>query len=207
MECRAGGLHAALGGLPGGTRTRRCGFCLGHVGAGDLADPKPVVGGLKLPVQHLLVVDVELKQLLGLDDVNVIGDHVGEDELLGGDQPATLAQYPIFRLVGLRLRPAAGIDRLGNGCVGGQGFTGRLYLGRGLLHRSSTAAVRAADDDRRPPSRECLRHLFVHRAQGGPRGKQGGIGAVSGGQRLLQGVWLGLCPCRGGYTCQAQPKN
>ena len=39
-------------------RAGQRGLGLGHVGAGDLADPEALVGGLQLLGQHLLVVDV-----------------------------------------------------------------------------------------------------------------------------------------------------
>ena len=73
LVLRARGLQVAFGGLPrgGGAGQRRLG--LGDVGAGDFADPEAVVGGLQLPGQHLLVVDVQRQHLLVGDDADIGG--------------------------------------------------------------------------------------------------------------------------------------
>ena len=57
LERAARRLQVAFGGLPLRRRAGQRRLGLRHVGAGDLADPEPVVGRLELLGQHLLVVD------------------------------------------------------------------------------------------------------------------------------------------------------
>ena len=120
----AGGLEAAFGGLAGGAGAGERGFGLGDVRPGDFADAEAVVGGLELAGEHLLVVEVELEDLLGLDDADEGVDGVGKDLLFGGEQAGALTEDAVIGLFGGGAGAAAGVDLLGCGCGAGRGCRG-----------------------------------------------------------------------------------
>ena len=105
-------LEGALLGDQGALGLRQRGLGLRHVGAGDFADAETVLGRLELLAQDLDVVAVDLDQGLVANHVE-IGHRDGlKDRGLDrqGLRPRRLDG--VDRLAGLRLGPAAAVDRL-----------------------------------------------------------------------------------------------
>ena len=87
-----GGGEVRLGGLDVGARLREAGLGLGDVGAGDLADPEAVAGGLELAAQALLVVERQLEHGAVLPGGGVGVDRVQQHVLLGRQQVRPLGE-------------------------------------------------------------------------------------------------------------------
>ena len=117
---RAAGLEIGLRRGERGQRLRAAGFCLGHVGAGHLADIEPVLGRLELLGQHGDVVLAQTHDRLVAHHVDISGRGIEQDGLLDA------AQHFARRLHG-RLRLPDGVEIL-------EAFEQRL----GQLHRIAT---------------------------------------------------------------------
>ncbi len=163
------------------------GLGLRHVGAGYLADAKPVAGCLQLSAQHQLIVAGDLHQRLVAHGIEI---SLGHGLKHRGLDPEGLGPGRLNRVDGLtrlRLGAATAIERLRHPKVERSGGkAGKSRRGTRCRHPSPGKAGLAGEGDRRPPVRQRLWHLLVRRAKKGALREQLGVGVVGVGKGLSQ---------------------
>ena len=92
-----------------GAGTGQRGFRLRDVGAGNFADPEPIVGGLQLLGENLFVVALQFQQLAGLNNADIGIRRRQEARLLLIDQDRTLGHHLILGAVDVSLDAATGV--------------------------------------------------------------------------------------------------
>ena len=99
----------------GGLGGRECRLGLGHVRARHLAHREPIVCGLEVARQHLLVIDVEPEDRLSQHDIVVRDGRRMQGGLLDDVELRALDEHVEIGDARLRLGLPAGIEVLGDG--------------------------------------------------------------------------------------------